>query len=277
MLKKLFTDLKNKKLTKTEKKIADFLLEKKDELILYSSRDIAKILEISDTSIIRFIKSLDFSSYGEFKNYIKIEASEKLKPDEKLLKNADILTSNHLELNFLKEIERNIQTLFRDNIREKFNNIEKFLINSKKIIVVGFKSTSGISSFLGLRLGYIFSNVSTFSLNSSEVIKTVYDIDENDVLILVAFPKYSKTYDILLDIAKEKKAKIILITDSIISPYYERGDISISVPTKGLSFFNSLICAQILVEYFLTYLSKNLNLSQKKRVADLDNYFTKNS
>ncbi|MGL5951088.1 MAG: MurR/RpiR family transcriptional regulator [Cetobacterium sp.] len=276
MLKKLFDDVKKIKLTKTEKKIADFFFEKKDELFIYSSRDIADFLEISDTSIIRFVKILGFESYREFKNHIKTKATEKLKPDEKLLKNAEILASNCLELEFLKEIEKNIQTLFRDDIEKKFNDIEKFLKNSKKIMVVGFKSTSGISSFLGLRLGYIYSNVFTFSFNSSEVIKTIYDMEKDDVLILIAFPKYSKTYNILLDIAKEKKAKIIVITDSIASPYYDKGEISILAPTKGLSFFNSLSCAQILIEYLLTYLSKNLTKNQKKRVADLDSNFTRN-
>lgn len=277
MLKKILDRLKDEKMTKSEKRIAEFFIEKRDKLFLYSSAEIGKELALSDTSIIRFVKRLGYSNYTQFKQNINAETSLKIRPAEKLMKNAEVLASNHLELDFMKVIESNIHLLFRDNQEERFSQMEKFIKKARKKIVVGFKSSSGLAAFLGLRLGYIFEEVATFSMNSSEVIKAVYDMGKGDCLIIIGFPKYSRTYEILIETAAKREGKIIIITDSITSPYYGKGDLTISVPLKGLSFFNSLICGQIFVEYLLTYLTKNLDKAQKERIQELDELLSLNS
>lgn len=276
MINELYLKIKTKKLTKTEKIIADYFLKKKESLAFLNSNEIALELDISDTSIIRFVKSLGFTNYSDFKQKLQKETSKKITPTEKLIKNETILLAGNMEKHFLENINISINELFVNNSDEKYLQLAKILENSSKKFVVGFKSTSGISSFFGLRLGYIYDNTFTFSTNTSEVIKSIYDISKNDCLIIIGLPKYSKTYEILLEIAKKNGAQIIIITDSPIAPISKYGNLNFYINISSLSFFNSLISAQILIEYMLTYLSKNISNDKKDRISSINEYLLQN-
>lgn len=276
MINELYLKIKTKKLTKTEKIIADYFLKKKESLAFLNSNEIALELDISDTSIIRFVKSLGFTNYSDFKQKLQKETSKKITPTEKLIKNETILLAGNMEKHFLENINISINELFVNNSDEKYLQLAKILENSSKKFVVGFKSTSGISSFFGLRLGYIYDNTFTFSTNTSEVIKSIYDISKNDCLIIIGLPKFSKTYEILLEIAKKNGAQIIIITDSPIAPISKYGNLNFYINISSLSFFNSLISAQILIEYMLTYLSKNISNDKKDRISSINEYLLQN-
>ena len=66
--KKILEKLENTKLTKKEKRIAEFFLDEEQRVFLMNVADIAKAIDVSDTSVIRFIKSLGFENFTDFKN-----------------------------------------------------------------------------------------------------------------------------------------------------------------------------------------------------------------
>ena len=107
------------------------------------------------------------------------------------------------------------------------------ILKSRQKYIVGFKSVGGIVSFLGLRLGFLLHDVYSYRENNSELFKQIVDIDERDVLVLICYPKYSKTYNLLIEYVKSKGAEVIIITNSIESPYFFKGDINIDLNTNG--------------------------------------------
>lgn len=277
MINFLEKKLENRKLTKTEKIIADFFYENKNKLFFLTSSDIAQELNISDSSVIRFVKSLDFNNFKEFKDNLKQDLSEKiLTPVEKLSLNQDILQNSNMLNNFINIVLCNINSTLNEDVLNKIEEIKKILFNSNKKYVVGFKSTSGPTSFFGLRLGFIFKDVFTHSVNSSTLIKDIFDISENDCLFLIAHPKYSKTYNLLVEIAKKNNAKIIILTDKATSPVANLGDVTVYAETTGASFFNSIISTQTILEYILTDLSKNIDVDSRNRLKEINELLNMN-
>ena len=70
----------------------------------------------------------------------------------------------------------------------------------------------------------------------------------------------------------KNKVKIILFTDSDNAPLAEYSDILYKVKLNGISFFNSLISTQILVEYLLTYISQFIKEKAKIRFSKIRKY-----
>ncbi|MFA6709030.1 MAG: SIS domain-containing protein, partial [Fusobacterium sp.] len=169
-----------------------------------------------------------------------------------------------------------ISKTFNSNSLNLIEDIKDVLCSSEKKYIVGLKSTSGIVSFFGLRLGYLLKNVETFYSNNSELIKRIIDITSKDVLFIFAYSKYSKTYDILIEIAKKANAKIIIITDKKSSPYLFSGDIIFINDVKGNSFFNSLIVTQTFCEYLLTSISTSLDSKTEERITEINHYLNEN-
>lgn len=276
-MKVIEKNISNEKLTKTDRIIADYFNENENKLYFMTSRDIAGDLGISDTSVIRFVKRLGFKNFTEFKEKLKEKISDKiLTPSEKLSLNQAILNSANIQQNFVEHTEKVILEAFEKNSYETIGEAIGILLNSKKKFIVGFKSTSGIASFFGLRVGFLLENVITHSRNNSELIKDILDITSEDCLVVIAHPKYSKTYNLISQIAKEKGAKIIIITDKNNSPVAEYGDIVLINNVHGISYFNSLISTQFLIEYLLTLLSTHIDEKMQKRLTMINEYLNKN-
>ncbi len=277
MIDSLQKRVANKSLTKTETIIADFFFHNENRIYFLTSGDIANELQISDTSVIRFVKSLGFRNFKEFKDSLKQQVSNKiLTPSEKLSLNEELLKTNNLIDTFTNSIFKNIEETININSYAKIEKIIDILFISNKKYVVGFKSVSGATSFFGLRLGFILKNVITHNQNNSELIKNIVDIQKNDCLFLIAHPKYSKTYPLLIEIAKKAEAKVIVVTDKSTSPVANIGDVTIFTDIRGISYFNSIISTQALLEFILTSMSKNLDKEAKIRLAYINELLNEN-
>ncbi|SJZ76093.1 transcriptional regulator, RpiR family [Cetobacterium ceti] len=277
MLTILENKIKDKKLTKTEKIIAEYFYKNENKLYFLTSTNIAEELEISDTSVIRFVKALGFKNFTEFKENLKGKISEQiLTPREKLSKHELILNQKNISKFYTEYFEKIVQETFEKNSLGDIEKLVNLLLKSRKKFVVGFKSTSGLASFFGLRLGFVLENVITHPRNNSELIKNIIDMNEDDCLFIIAHPKYSKTYNLLIEIAQKAKGHIVVITDKKTSPVANLGDITLTTNIEGISYFNSLISTQVLIEYILTILSTKLTEKMKNRLSIVNDYLNRN-
>ena len=270
--KKILEKLENTKLTKKEKRIAEFFLDEEQRVFLMNVADIAKAIDVSDTSVIRFIKSLGFENFTDFKNSGQENIKSRLDKTNDFIKNLDIIKENSIEQLYINKINEEVNKIFNSISQKQIKKISSLIMEAKHKYVVGFKSTTGISNFFGVRLGFMLENVSTFNIDDSVVINSIFNIKEEDVLIIFDYPMYSKVAKVLAKMTKENKAKIILFTDSDNAPLAEYSDILYKVKLNGISVFNSLISTQILVEYLLTYISQFIEEKAKIRFSKIRKY-----
>ena len=267
--KKILEKLKNTKLTKKEKRIAEFFLDEEQRVFLMNVADIAKTIDVSDTSVIRFIKSLGFENFTDFKNSGQEDIKSRLDKTNDFIKNLDIIKENSIEQLYIHKINEEVNKIFNSSSQKQIKKISNLIIKAKNKYIVDFKSTAGIANFFGVRLGFMLENVSTFNIDDSVVVNSIFNIKEEDVLIIFDYPMYSKVAKVLAKMTKENKAKIILFTDSDNAPLAEYSDILYKVKLNGISVFNSLISTQILVEYLLTYISQFIEEKAKVRFSKI--------
>lgn len=270
--KKILEKLKNTRLTKKEKRIAEFFLDEEQRVFLMNVADIAKIIDVSDTSVIRFIKSLGFENFTDFKNSGQEDIKSRLDKTNDFIKNLDIIKENSIEQLYIHKINEEVNKIFNSNSQKQIKKISNLIMKAKNKYIVGFKSTAGIANFFGVRLGFMLENVSTFNIDDSVVVNSIFNIKQEDILIIFDYPMYSKAAVVLAKIARENKAKILLFTDSDNAPLAEYSDILYKVKLNGISVFNSLISTQILIEYLLTYISQFIEEKAKIRFSKIRKY-----
>lgn len=270
--KKILEKLKNTRLTKKEKRIAEFFLDEEQRVFLMNVADIAKTIDVSDTSVIRFIKSLGFENFTDFKNSGQEDIKSRLDKTNDFIKNLDIIKENSIEQLYIHKINEEVNKIFNSNSQKQIKKISNLIIKAKNKYIVGFKSTAGIANFFGVRLGFMLENVSTFNIDDSVVVNSIFNIKQEDILIIFDYPMYSKAAVVLAKIARENKAKILLFTDSDNVPLAEYSDILYKVKLNGISVFNSLISTQILIEYLLTYISQFIEEKAKIRFSKIRKY-----
>lgn len=270
--KKILEKLENTKLTKKEKRIAEFFLDEEQRVFLMNVADIAKTIDVSDTSVIRFIKSLGFENFTDFKNSGQEDIKSRLDKTNDFIKNLDIIKENSIEQLYIHKINEEVNKIFNSNSQKQIKKISNLIMKAKNKYIVGFKSTAGIANFFGVRLGFMLENVSTFNIDDSVVVNSIFNIKQEDILIIFDYPMYSKAAVVLAKIARENKAKILLFTDSDNAPLAEYSDILYKIKLNGISVFNSLISTQILIEYLLAYISQFIEEKAKIRFSKIRKY-----
>lgn len=271
--------IKRVKLTKKEKEIVEFILKNLDEVCFMTSSNIARKLNIGDTTIIRLSKKLGFSKFSEFKKIIQDDALKnknlKVKSDipYERISNKKSSNENLIDLtrkNFIKKKEYDAL----NNSEEKYVDVLNLILNSNRKFIAGFRNSSGISNFFATLLSHILPNVQNISGNESFEDKLI-DSNENDILILFSFPRYSKNALISLEIAKENNTKIIVFTDKITSTVAEGATKVILNNIDSIDFPNSLSGTMLSIEVLINLISNACKEKSKKRLKKLDKYMNK--
>lgn len=265
----LYQRIKEAKLTKKQKEIAQFFLESGEKIFFLSSKDIASLLQISDTSIIRFVKQIGFDSFRDFREFMKSNIQNKMSSVPQFIENIKFLKHNSVEQSLLQQINESVSSIFEEESLLQIKQILSKIQEAKNKYIVGLKSTAGLAYFFGVRLGFILENVYTYTNNDTVLINSIYNIDKNDLLLLFDYPTYSKEMTLLAKIAKEKGAFLIVISDKIDAPCKEYSSLFYPIKMRGISVFHSFITSQIFVEYLLSLLSKNMGQKETKHFLEI--------
>ncbi|NME35073.1 MULTISPECIES: MurR/RpiR family transcriptional regulator [Fusobacterium] len=271
--------IKGAKLTKNEKKVLEFILQNIDRACYMTSSEIAKELNLGDTSVIRMAKSLGFLGYGEFKKRLTVEmlekTSTKINPNLPFEK---IKVTDSIELEKIPElVYQNIQyNLLNDYNRNTPNNyieVAKKIVNSNKVYVAGFRNTYGFANYFSTILSHIIPGVIQFNNIGFEDL--AIDMNEKDLLVLFSLPRYSQNALQITKIAKECKCPIVVITNQLISPVTEGANYVLTHNINSLSFANSVVGISLTMEILISLINKLAGEKGKKRLEKLEEYISK--
>ena len=192
-------------LTKSEKKVADFILNSGKTIIYSTMSDIKKNTKVGDATIIRFCQKIGFSGFSDLKIEIAKEDFSQKKEHPNSLTEALYSTIRLLD-------------------EEKLNEAIKMITQSKNIYIFGVGSSGNTSLDLEnmfLRVGVQAKAV----LDPHFQAQVASLLTVNDLVIIFSLSGKTKdTYD-SLKIAKKNGAKIIAITNYIHSPIGKSADL----------------------------------------------------
>ena len=117
----------------------------------------------------------------------------------------------------------------------------------------------------------LFENVTLVQNGTgSELFDQLFRIGEEDVLIAVSFPRYSKITLQAVQFAKDRGATIVAITDNQMSPLYRMADAVLLAPSEMISFVDSMVVPLSMVNALLVSISCALGKDVSSTFADLE-------
>ncbi|MGM9532304.1 MurR/RpiR family transcriptional regulator [Intestinibacter sp.] len=272
--------IKNVKLTKTEKKIGEYILNNLSHVCFLTLAQLAKELDVSDTSVIRFARKLDYSGFNDLQSDIRSNLVDDMEnkvnsviPVEKL-GNIELVEYDHIANITLEKTINNIKQSLNKNNIDKCNQAADIIINSNKKYVAGFRGCKGQVELFSLILSHILENVVKTTEADASTIEKLIDIKEDDCVIIFSFSRYAKMAITAAEMAKKYKAKLIVFTDKITSPVANEADIVITVSTDSVSFYNSYTASEFLCEILLNIISKKVGRGNEDRLKTLDYYIS---
>lgn len=270
------------KLTKTENKILDFVIDHLEEACFMTSTDIAVKLSVSESSVIRFTRSLGYSGFIDFQRSIRKDFTENAYsisntvhvPYERLKMSIEHGAEDYME-EFVKNTEKNIASVLKNNGRELYENATDILLKSHRKYIVGTRANTGVSSYFYLLLKHMLKDVYMANNSAVSLIDQMIDISENDCVIIVSFPRYSQLDKLAAEMAKDAGARIIVITDrpnALLTPY---ADVVFTAGIDSNMFFNSYIGVNFLMESICASLSSKIGTGNEEKLKKVDQYLNR--
>lgn len=238
-------------LTKGQKEVGKYVLEYPDLIALHTAKEIGQLTETSETTVIRFCYAIGYSGYNQLQTKIRksiLLSKEKESPLRKFREVTDqVSNKGDLVQSVLKEeisyITQNLEQWDESVLQTAIENA----INANKIVVIGMKTSFSPAHWLYYTLNIIKGNAMLYRGQIDDANYLITEIDEDSLVIALSFPRYTEETITFVQAAKEKKAKVLGITDNELSPLGLKSDFLVKVNTmqpasiKGMTQIFSLL------------------------------------
>lgn len=269
----LFENIKEimPRMSKGQKKIADFIMGDFDKAVFMTAAKIGKITGVSESTVVRFATMLGFDGYPEFQKAMTEYASKRLLSIDRIDISSNVAKKQSiLEKVLISDIEKIKLTLdILDN--NTFESAVNIINSSKKIYICGLRNCMALAEILGFYLRNIYENVVVISTNSfSEILEQTIRINERDCFIGISFPRYSMRTLKAMEFANHKNAKVIAITDSKSSPMCLYSSCNLIAKSEMTNTFDSLTAPLSLINAIVAALSVKNNDKVLKNLNEVE-------
>ena len=229
-------------LSKGHKKIAEYIMTTYDKAAFMTASKLGTIVGVSESTVVRFATELGFEGYPELQRALKEFTSNKLTTAQRIDVMNDQLSGNDVYEKILNMDIEKIRKTLEEGDRDEFYKTVDTLCNAKNIYVIGARSAAVLARFLSFYFNMMFDNVKlVHTTSTSEMFEQILNIGENDIMIGISFPRYSKHTVKAFRYASEQGSKVIAITDSKASPLAEYADNILLARSDMVSFADSLV------------------------------------
>ena len=243
--------------SKGQKRIASFILESYDKAAFMTASRLGKTVDVSESTVVRFAAELGYDGYPSMQRSLQKMISSRLTSVQRIeVANDRIGDSDVLSTVLHSDIEK-IRTTLEEIDRDSFDRAVDAILQARKIYILGVRSSSAISRFLGFNFNLIFDNVCEINANTvSEVFEQILRAGDGDVVVGVSFPRYSSRTVKAMHYARSKGATVIAITDSETSPLAEAAHYTLCAKSDMVSFADSLVAPLSLVNALIVAVSR---------------------
>ena len=196
------------KLSKSQRIIADYILSHYDKAAFMTASKLGEAVDVSESTVVRFAIALGYDGYPKLQKALQELIKTKLTTVQRL----ELPTSRNNHDTIIKDVMKsdieNIQITLNELNNDAFSTIVETIHRAKKIYVVGFRTTTVLTEYLGFYLNLVLGNVTVVNYGISDVFEQLIRVSNEDVVIGISFPRYSTKTTQILEYVKEKGARL---------------------------------------------------------------------
>jgi len=241
-------------LTKSEKKVADYVLNNLNNVIYFSVTDLSYEAGVGETTVLRFCRKIGMKGYQEFKLTIAQNLSETEDNDKSESNNLIDTISN----NTIKGLEETASMISKDDL----NTAIEMIHQAKSIHFFGV-GTSGVTALDAKSRFLRIGKQSDAIVDSHLQAMSAATLTKDDVVVAISISGSTRDTLESLEIAKENGAKIIAVTYYTRSPITQFADLVLTGGTKESPLEGGSLIAKISQLFVVDLLCTGLALFEK--------------
>lgn len=248
-------------LTRTEKKVADYVLQNKNKVLYMSITDLADACKVGDTSVYRFCRTLGLDGYQQFKMKLSISLPEHELLDEEEEKEES--TASRIMESHMNAIRESYLLLSP----EKLDRLVEMIDESEKVYFFGIGDSLLTAEEARNKFLRITSKVVCLTDPHMQSMSASM-ATERDLIVIISYSGSTKDNIHVAKIAKRAGAKIACITHYKKSPLTAYSDVTLlcgaeEAPLEGGSMSAKMGQLYLIDLLYQEYYARNYEKSRK--------------
>lgn len=257
--------------SKGQKLIASYILAHYDKAAYLTASKLGSIVGVSESTVVRFAIELGYDGYPDFQDSLRklirnrLTSFQRIEVTNNLIGDGDVLEK--VLTADMDKIRRTMEEIDRKMFAEAVDKI----VGAKTIYILGVRSSSALAGFLNYNFRMIFNDVKFVQTTSrSELFEQIMSIGENDVMIAISFPRYSKSIINAVEYARSKNANVVALTDSQVSPIAAYANQLLLAHSDMASFVDSLVAPLSIINAIIVAVSRKKQDELTERLRTLE-------
>lgn len=261
-------------LSKGQQKIADYIILNPNEMIDMTAKDLACKLKLSESTIVRFAQELGLEGYRDLKELIidDVKSTSTSLDRMNIFSEADAYTSSiyssvNSEISYLKKLELIDKSTVKDIV-------ENFL-TAKKIYLLGCRTSHFLASYFNFYLRILLDNVYLLGESETTIFEEMVDADEDDLLFVISYPRYTRLMLDVVQHAKDRNVKIVSLTDNDSNKLSKMSDLTIAANNNLLFFVDSLVVPMAIINGIIVDISMSNRQNTINSLSQMEDLWKK--
>jgi len=213
------------------KLVANFIIENPKLIALYPAKEIGKLTETSETTVIRCSNALGYSGYAALQEDIRKALLLPNDNDPLQALKRGIKTEYNVINDVMEQDIEYIKQTYMELDELLFLEAVNSIVKAKKIIVVGLRTSYAPASWLAYSLNIVKGETILFKGDIDDANYLLTEVNEDWLIVALSFQRYVEQTISFVKAAKEKGASDLTITDNELSPVGIIADLTIKVIT----------------------------------------------
>jgi DNA-binding MurR/RpiR family transcriptional regulator len=244
-------------LTPELQKAARFMLEHPEEVGLNSMRSVAKAAGVKPATVSRLSKTLGFEQYDALREPFR----ERLRKNEpkfasklRAAQRRGAEDRDGLFEELRAQEMANVERTLSDQNYETLTDAAETLHRSRRVYVLGLRGAYAPAFLFHYAYQLFQDNSSLIDTHAGIFADQLRGIGKQDCLLVISFPPYTQLTIDAVDYAAEAGARIIAVTDSVVSPAAHSAGHTIVTQNRSASFYHSFTGALAVTQALITLL-----------------------
>ncbi|UCC89279.1 MAG: MurR/RpiR family transcriptional regulator [Anaerolineales bacterium] len=229
-------------LTKSQQRIASYLLVSYDEATFMAAADLAERLDLSEATVVRFAKAIGYDGFPQMRRHLQELYLTRFTPGARLQRKLSELASSQghvlakvldMEVQYLTEASHSIDTA-------DFDHAVDILLSAQRLFVFGSGPSSSLAELAELRLRRLGLLTISMTESGRHLLEKLQLLQKGDAVLVDGFHHVRAELVAVLDHARALGCRSILITDTLGPILQSKVDVVLAARRGPVSTFHSL-------------------------------------
>ena len=256
--------------------VAQHIIKSPEDVALLTMRRLALRIDVPASTMVRLAQALGFVSYEKFRK--PFEQAVRRRGDgfsdraQWLQHLAGKNQTGRIISTVAEAAMLNLETAFTNIAITDIENAAHIIAKAKTVYVTGVGAMQFTSGYFYFVARMALPNIVFADPIDGGNFDDLCEMDENDVLFCTVFSPCATASIRTMEFAQSRRAKIVTVTDSPVSPIARGATVTLLVPTDSPQFFPSQSGVIAILETLIAVLVANGGRDAIKRIEGIVNF-----